>query len=305
MSFFSVIIDGRNLFNNRILLIDSGGNTVNNDWIDISSPLNLSLAPGEYRFSSQASLSDFSFTINTTGLIILSPDTTEFMQVINDNTLKITGYAVKIDARYLTGDGIAMPTAHAPAAGDGFANGFIKHERINLLPGLAYYITTASGMVSNFFIKLGVNREWQVLNPETMLPDNIYDNFITCINGSYTPEIIIYGYPVLIDGRSAKCPLRLIDLVGTASKGSNHANFDDEGVFFVNLIPQRREREGFEQNDLYRFETETHNYSEPGFYITIDGKIGFDPLYGLYFTVDKFNGLARLNVIYPLPDRIA
>ncbi len=304
MNFFPVIIDGRNLFNNRVLLIDPMGNTVNKGWIDISTPAHLSLAPGEYRFSTQSAVSDFSFTISTNGNILLSPDTTEFMQVVNGNTLRLAGYAVKIDARYLTGDGIAMPTAHASAAGDGFANGFFKHERINLLPGLAYYITTAAGMVSNFFIKLGINREWQVLNPETMLPDSVYDNFITCINGAYIPEIIIFGYPLLIDGRSAKCPLRLIDLQGTPSKGCNHACFDNEGVFFVNLIPQRRVKVGFEQNDLYRFETETHNYSEPGFYITNDGKAGFDPLYGLYFAVDKFNGLTRLNVIYPLPDRI-
>lgn len=304
MSFFPVIIDGRTLFNNRVMLIDAVGNTVNNGWIDISSPATLSLAPGEYRFSSQAAVSDYCFTVHTNGIIQLSPDTAEFMQVINGNTLRLTGYAVKIDARYLTGNGIAIPSAHAPVNGDGFANGFFKHEQINLLPGLAYYITTASGMVSNFLIRLGVNREWQVLHPETMLPDSVYDNFITCINGAYIPEIIFFGYPVLIDGRSAKCPLRLIDLAGTASKGSNHACFDDEGVFFANLIPQRREKEGFEQNDLYRFETETRNYSEPGFYITNDGKLGFDPLYGLYFAVDQFNGLTRLNVIYPLPDRI-
>jgi hypothetical protein len=304
MSFFPVIIDARNLFNNRILLIDAAGNTVNNAWIDVSSPASLSLAAGEYRFSSQAGLSNYSFKVDTNGHIILSAETVSFMQVINHNTLKLNGLAVKIDARYLTGAGIGLPTAHAPAENGNSGDGLIKCERINLLPGLPYYITTAAGMVSNFFIQLSLSNGWQILNPDTMKPDSVYERFITCVNNAYTPELIIYGYPILIDGRSARCPLRLIDLAADVSKGCNHGNFDNEGVFFVNLIPQRRRAEGFTQDDLYRFETENNKYSEPGFFITNDGKVEFDPLYGLYFKTDKFNGLARLNVIYPLPDRI-
>jgi hypothetical protein len=304
MQAFSITIDGSSLFNNRILLIDPSGNTVTGDWLDCSKPLHLELVPGEYHFSSQATISDFSFTVTGNGELNISPATEAFMKVVNGNTLKLTGYRVKVDARYLTGNGISWPTAHVPAANDGLLCGFMKNETISLLPGMAYYLQSASGMVSNFYVKVTVTGQWQVLNPKTMAPDAVYDGFITLINDAYVPELIIFGYPVLIDGRSAKHTVQLIDVMATSAKGGNHSPFDDEGVLLVNLMPQRQETEGFGADDLYRFITDKGAYSHPGFYITNAGKIAFDPLYSLYFTVDRFNGMQRLTVLYPLPELI-
>jgi hypothetical protein len=304
MQAFSIIIDGTTLFNNRLLIIDPSGNTIGGDWLDCSKPLQLQLVPGVYHFSSQATISDFGFTVNKDGTISILPETEAFMKVINSSTLKLTGYRVKADARYLTGNGIAWPTAHAPVANDGLVCGYMKNETFSLLPGMAYYVQTASGMVSNFYLKVTVTGQWQVLNPKTMAPDAVYDGFISIVNDAYIPELTIFGYPVLIDGRSAKHTVQLIDIMGTNTKGSNHSPFDDEGVLLVNLLPQRQETEGFAADDLYRFVTDKGAYSHPGFYITNAGKIAFDPLYSLYFTVDRFNGMQRLTVLYPLPELI-
>jgi hypothetical protein len=305
MSVFNVTIDGTTLFNNRIILLDPAGNMVGGDWLDCSAPLALNLVAGEYRFCNQTSVSDFSFWVNEDGGVIIAPSTQDFMQVMNGNTLKLKGHRVKIDARYLTGDGILWPTAHVATPGDGLANGFIKNEIISLLPGLAYYVQSASGMVSNFYIKLTLDKAWQLLNPATMAPDIVYQRFITLINDAYIPELHLFGYPVLIDGRSARHPLSLMDVHGSPSNGANHTLYDDAGVLMVNLLPQRQKSAGFADNDLYRFATDTNQYSHPGFYITNLGEVGFDPLYNLYFTVDNFNGLTRLTVLYPLPELIA
>jgi hypothetical protein len=302
MQAFSIIIDGGSLFNNRILLIDPLGNTVNGDWLDCSKPLHLELVPGVYHFSSQATISDFGFTVNTDGTLSILPETEAFMRVVNTHTLKLTGYRVKVDARYLTGNGIGWPTAHAPSANDGLLCGSLKNEIISLLPGMAYYVQTASGMVSNFYLKVTLKGQWEVLNPKTMAPDVVYEGYISIINDAYVPELTIFGYPVLIDGRSAKHKLLLMDVNGTPEKGANHTLFDGDGVLMVNLLPQRQETEGFAENDLYRFITDKDTYSHPGFYITNAGKIAFDPLYSLYFTVDKFNSMQRLTVLYPLPE---
>lgn len=304
MSTFNITIDGTTLFNNRILLIDPAGNMVNNDWLDCSTPLQLSLAEGEYRFCNQTTVSDFYFTVSSSGAINIPPTANAFMQVVNGNTLKLKGYRVKVDARYLTGDGITWPTAHVATNEDGIANGFIKNDIISLLPGMAYYIQSASGMVSNFYIKLTLDKQWQVLHPTTMAPDAVFDRFITIINDTYIPELIIMGYPLLIDGRSAKHQLQLMDVNGSYNKGANHTTFDDEGVLFVNLLPQRQQTEGFANNDLYRFATDKNTHSHPGFYVTNQGQISFDQLYSLYFSVDSFNGLTRLMVLYPLPELI-
>lgn len=304
MNVFSVTIDGTALFNNRILLIDAAGNTINGDWLDCSQPLHLQLMPGEYRLGNQTSISDFYFLVNEDGSLGLMPNTASFMQVVNGATLRLKGHRVKVDARYLTGDGIAWPTAHVAAPGDGLVNGFVKHEIISLLPGLSYYVQSASGMVSNFYIKLTLEKTWQLLHPATMAPDTIYEGFITLINDAYIPELHIFGYPLLIDGRSAKHQLQLLDINGSTANGANHTLFDNDGILLVNLLPQRQKSAGFADNDLYRFATDTNQYSHPGFYITNSGEIGFDPLYSLYFTVDSFNGLKRLTVLYPLPELI-
>jgi hypothetical protein len=304
MNGFDVTIDGTALFNNRILLIGPDGSSVGGDWLNCSGLLRLHLAPGEYRFSSQATVSDFSFTVLGDGSLSVLPTTAEFLQVVNNDTLRLKGYRVKVDARYLTGDGVAWPTAHAPATGDTFDNGFIKNEIINLLPGMAYYVQSAAGMISNFYLKLTLDKRWQVLNPLTMATDPVYDRFITLINDAYIPEVILMGYPVLIDGRSASHPLQLMDVWGTFGRGANHTTFDNEGVLFVNLLPQRQKANGFADDDLYRFSTDKNHYSHPGFYITNEGAIAFDPVYGLYFSVDDFNGLTRLKVLYPLPELI-
>jgi hypothetical protein len=305
MNGFDITIDGNNLFNNRLLLIDPAGNTVGGDWLVCDGMLQLRLLPGQYRFSSQATVSDFSFTVNNDGTLGILPETEPFMQVVGGSTLKLKGYRVKVDARYLTGNGVVWPTAHAPVTGDGLDNGFVKNEIINLLPGMAYYVQSAAGMVGNFFIKLTLNNQWQVLNPATMAPDAVYDRFITVINDAYIPELILMGYPLLIDGRSAKHSLLLMDLDGDRTKGANHTAFDNQGVLFVNLLPQRQQATGFAEEDLYRFSTETNGYSHPGFYITNEGEVAFDPIYDLYFDVDKFNGLTRLTVRYPMPELIA
>lgn len=305
MSVFSVTIDGTTLFNNRILLLDAAGNTINGDWLDCSEPLLLDLAAGEYRLGNQTSVSDFYFLVNDDGSLSLMPNTESFMQIVNSTTLRLKGHRVKVDARYLTGDGIAWPTAHVATPGDGLVNGFIKNDIISLLPGLSYYVQSASGMVSNFYVKLTLEKEWQLLNPATMAPDSVYENFITLINDAYIPELHIFGYPLLIDGRSARHPLLLMDINGNAANGANHTLYDNDGVLLVNLLPQRQQSAGFAENDLYRFATETNQYGHPGFYVTNRGDIGFDPLYSLYFTVDRFNGLTRLTVLYPLPELIA
>lgn len=310
MTTSTITIDGRGLFNNRILIIKPDGNAINNDWLDCHALLVFNLEPGQYRFSSQATMSDCFFTVETDGSLSVLPIYQPFIEVQAGNTLKLKGYAVKVDARYLTGNGICWPTAHVPEAGDGYDNGFFKYDTIHLMPDLAYHISTGSGNVSSFYLKLSIQKEWQVLDGQTMLPNPVFNQFISIQNTAYIPELTIYGYPLLIDGRSAKYQVYMQDIGGRPEKGNNFSCFDDAGVLLANLLPLRHTVTATGEIDLatsvdsYSFQTATAPYAEPRFIVSNDGRIVFDPVYSLYFKLDHFNGMQRLTVTYPLPDRI-
>ena len=181
--------------------------------------------------------------------------------------LTLVGVQVTVDARYLSGIGLLLASSAVQE--------WISYRTIRLLPQPYLYWQQGSGIVVNFRTALRPDGTWSY-DTRFDLDHNGY------VRGNGTSTLTFYGYPLLVDARSAGGTGVLVHSVAGLQ-------FTPSAVQTVVVLPTSR---------FYLQIASGPVVSDAPFALEDNGQITFDP--SLPYRVDSFQGMRRLTVTGPL-----
>lgn len=146
----------------------------------------------------------FAFTLGRNGRVGIAPQFGGFADADNSR-LTISGYPVSIDGRNLSHD--LLPVLPMPTGGSLARD--VVHD-LQLIPAVGYSFLAGSGVVGDFPITLGTDGALD-------FPSDC-DGFLT---GRGTSDLVVDGYPVLLDARHADSDLLAIADVGVPAQTVN------------------------------------------------------------------------------------
>ena len=240
-------------------------------WLDASTVQTINLPVGTHSYQiASGSFCDFSFTVAADGTVGYPPQFASFLSGVGTNTLKLNGFAVTLDARYLTGLGFIW--ANIPQ------NGWIQYRQCRLLPFSYYDVQQGSGIVCNFQFALDGNGHFKF----APAMDYAAGGFL---RGQGTTRLELLGFPLLVDARNAGGAGVLVQPIGWG------VPFAYSGVTTIIVLPAS----GF------RLQFESGIVTDDGFDLLANGTIVLHDVGVPNLALDTFHGLARLTVRNRLP----
>lgn len=258
-SAFPVNIDATQLVYHNFIIPGQTG------WINANVVQTLPLAPGRYNFQiASGYYADFWFDVTPGGTVDYDAAFDAFLGGRGTSTLTITGFAVTIDARYLSGSGVLLVVGGAD---------WITYATVRMVPASYYSVQQGSGVVADLQFKLGLDG--------TFAYDPAYNGFL---RGSGTSTLEFLGYPLLVDARAAGGAGVLIQTVWGMP-------FATTSVQYACLLPAA----------YYALQVNSGIVTNAAFRLDTNGVFSFDPALAPYLALDTFNGLTRLRALGPLP----
>ena len=262
---FPIKVDATKLFY-RYFVIPG----VTSAWTDSRVVQSFNLAPGTYSFQiASGYYADFTFRVTSTGLVDYDAGFNGFLSGRNTATLGVDGLAVTIDARYLSGSGVLLV---APLTNDDW----ISYRTVRLVPASYYSVQQGSGVVANFTLKLGVDGRWVYNAPLDVSAGGF-------LSGQGTSTLTIFGYPILVDARTAGGTGVVVQTVWGMP-------FSTTSVEYACLLPAQ----------YYALQVRSGVVSNASFSVGTNGAFTIDPGATSLLALDTFNGLRRLKVTAPL-----
>ncbi len=236
-------------------------------WVDSRTVQSLTFQPGTYRFQiASGYYADFTFEVGADGKLAYASTFDGFLAGRGTNRLTIRGFAVTLDARYLSGDGILLVTP---------SSDWIRYQTVRMVPASSYSVQQGAGQVARFVFRLDANGDFQ------------YDQarFGGFLRGAGSSTLEFLGYPVLVDARASGGD-------GLTIVPVRNLPFTAASVQCANLLPA----------DGYRLLVRSGVVSDAGFSVGETG--GFTPQGALAShlaaTPGGFNGLTLLQVESPI-----
>ena len=235
--------------------------------------------------------SNFSFSVDD-GVVNYDTDCSRFLEGHGTDTLVLKGYAVTIDARYLTGPGLIFWGVLGYGASDPKGNGdtHLLNRTCQLLPGADYYFVVASGMYGDFSFTLEKDG--------SIFIDNKFLLFSRLQNGN---TIIIEGFPMIFDGvLNGANPTGLFGIYGLLDSpfADNHTPWSYSKVITGNFMPTLPGH-GFFPMMAYGGKS---GVSKEGFRVSVAGDVIVSD--ATYLNTDIYNGTRRVQILRDLEDRL-
>lgn len=165
--------------------------TITNHFINSRIVQTLSLHPGTYNFQvGSGYVADFTFSVTAQGTVDYDASFDTFLTGRGSSTLKILGFQVTLDARYLSGLGVLLVVPHT-------AEDFITFKTCRMVPASFYSVQQGSGEVASFTFKLGLDGNFS-------FDQSKFGGFL---GGNGTSTLEFFGYPVICQ---IKCPQRTL-----------------------------------------------------------------------------------------------
>ena len=274
MSQFSIQIDATPLFYRHFAIPG-----ITPSWIDSRVVQTLQLNPGTYNFQvGSGYYADFTFEVTTEGKISYDAKFNSFLSGRDTATLKVLGFEVTLDARYLSGSGVLLV---CPLTNEDW----ISHRTVRLVPASSYQVQQGSGVVTDFVFVLKQDGTFSY-NPSF---DRSKGGFLA---GNGTNKLEFYGYPILMDARVA------IDAQATDREPAGGLTlqpiwgmpFTTTGVQYADLLPAK----GFQ------LQLKSGIVSKAAFDLAPDGTFSFES--SLPLQLSTFNGLKLLKATGALPE---
>jgi hypothetical protein len=239
-------------------------------WVDSRTVQTFNLAPGTYAFQiASGYYADFTFTVTATGTVDYSASFSSFLSGMATSTLKINGLVVTLDARYLSGSGVLLV---APLTSDDW----ISYKTVRMVPASYYSVQQGSGEVANFSFKLGIDGKWSY----TGTYDVSAGGFLA---GNGTSTLTFFGYPLLVDARSAGG-------TGVTIQPIWGMPFSTTSVEYACLLPAQS----------FALQVRSGVVSAATFSLSQTGAYAITPSATSLIALDTFHGLARLRATAPL-----
>jgi hypothetical protein len=243
---------------------------VTSNWVDSRTVQLFNLAAGEYSFQiASGYYADFTFRVTALGTIDFNVAYNGFLSGRNSSTLTIDGLSVTLDARYLSGSGVLLVV---PSTNDDW----ITYKTCRMLPASYYSVQQGSGVVANFYFKLGVDGHWSY-DPALDLSTGGF------LAGAGTSTLAFYGYPLLVDARAAGG-------TGVTVQTIWGMPFSATSVEFANLLPAQ----------YFALQVRPGIVSSASFSLSPNGMFTVASTATSLLSLNTFHGLRRLNVIAPL-----
>jgi hypothetical protein len=176
---------------------------------------------------------------------------------------------VTLDARYLSGSGVLLVV---PFTNDDW----ITYKTCRMVPASYYSVQQGSGVVANFFFKLGVDGHWAY----SAASEVSSGGFLT---GAGTSTLAFYGYPLLVDARASGGSGVVVQTIWGMP-------FSTTSVEYANLLPAQ----------YFALQVRSGVVSAASFSLAPGGVFTIDSSATSLLKLDTFHGLQRLNVIAPL-----
>lgn len=229
MSEFAITFDMTQLYDSEIVLEGPTRGSITTSSklpISASSKLPTSLKPGEYRLGGRSQeMGATRFSVTADGKLNYGPEFDGCLQGRGGTELKLVGYPVTLDARY-----VAMDGGEGVVLGSG--PGWIVHRSIHLLPG-RYRVEQASAKISTFAFDLLVkNVSTDSLQAHYVHRFDYHPELDVSqggfLEGLGTDTIVFRGYQFLIDANTAGARV-VCEVNGIQSA--------DNGVMFASFLP--------------------------------------------------------------------
>jgi hypothetical protein len=257
-----VRIDGSALFSRFFYVYGVTG------WLDAHQVQTVTLDEGRnYQVAAGASPADFTFSVDSAGHVQYAAEDGTFLAGAGSDTLLLEGLDATVDARYLSGSGVLI--ANVPPNNDDW----LQYKTVRLLPAPIYTFQQGSGVVVNFHTALRRDGTWSY-DPRYDIEQGGY------VAGNGTSTLVLHGFVLLVDGRSAGGTGILVQSVWGLP-------FSFSGVQTVVLLPA-----GF------GLQVRGGDVPRARFAMDDRGEITFDPTMPL--AVDRYDGVRRLTVTAPL-----
>ncbi|WP_128914424.1 hypothetical protein [Granulicella sibirica] len=273
MATFPITVDATALSNTAYLIIGppTGFNIFPPNssalgWTANSQAYTVSMETGDYLFQIESGgVNSFHFQISATGTITYAAEYAAFLSGEGTSELRVLGYKVQLDARYITGQvfwsgNLAIDNNNLP----------IPLETFNLIP-LDTYKVSASDENDWAF---GVDNTGKVFYDQSF--DYAQGGFL---QGAGTTKLTLLGYPLLIDARNA-------GEAGVRISSDTGVPFATSGVTYANLLP----------GCIYVLEFEDGVLSSATFRFSDVGVLTLTHQLPWVLSLDKFHGVPRLTV---------
>lgn len=237
------------------------------DWTDARVVQELDLPAGTYNYQIGSGFyCDFTFSVTPDGKIAYDPKFEAFLDGAGTATLRLAGFAVTLDARYMPGSGIIW-------CGDIPSTGWFQRRQCRLLPASFYRVQQGSGIVCDLAFKLDGDGRFQ------------YDAALDAgsggpLRGKGSTTLEFLGFPILVDARRAGGAGLMVHPVAWGM------TFATNQVVMFNVLPAA----GFQ------IQLDSGVVTNAGFDVDKAGKITPRNDGGLTVAVDSFHGLARVSV---------
>lgn len=273
MSQLPIQIDATQLFY-RYFVIPG----VTSDWIDSRVVQTLQVKPGSYNFQiASGYYADFTFEVTPEGTINYDEKFNSFLSGCSTSTLKVLGFEVTLDARYLSGSGVLLL---CPLTNDDW----ISYRTVRLVPASFYQVQQGSGVVTDLVFTLKLDGTFSYVSSY----DRSNGGFLS---GNGTRKLEFYGYPILVDARDA-IDAQAADTVpawGLTIQPIWGMPFTTTGVQYADLLPAK----GFQ------LQIKSGIVSQATFDLSTDGTFSFNS--SLPLQLNTFNGLKLLKATGALP----
>ena len=224
---FPITIDATALSNSAYLIIGppTGFNVFPGNspsavgWTENSQAYTVDMVEGDFLFQiGSGEVSTFHFQVSSTGTITYAPEYAPFLSGEGTSELRVLGYKVQIDARYITAEVVwSSNLSFAPTP--------ISLSTYNLIPSPEYGLSDPNESYDmDWGFGLDGNGKF-VYKPEF---DYANGGFL---QGQGTSTLVLLGYPLLIDARSA-------DVSGVRVSPGTGVPFAASSVAYVNMLPE-------------------------------------------------------------------
>jgi hypothetical protein len=191
-----------------------------------------------------------------------------FLSGRGTSTLTVNGFAVTLDARYLSGSGVLLVVGGAD---------WIAYRTVRMVPASYYSVQQGSGVVADFQFKLGLDGHFAY--------QPAYDYGAGgFLRGNGTSTLEFLGYPILVDARAAGGAGLTIQTIWGMP-------FAYTAVQFANLLPA----------SYFALQVNSGVVTNAQFKLSASGVFSFSPSLAPYLALDTFDGLTRLRALGPLP----
>jgi hypothetical protein len=223
---FPITIDATALSNAAYLIMDASEqnlfpptSTQGLGWTANTQAYTVEMALGDYLFQiGSAEISTFHFQVSSIGTINYAAEFASFLSGEGTSELRVLGYKVQIDARYITADVVW-------SSNQVFTPTPISLSTFTLIPSPDYGLSDPNES-SDMDWGFGLDGNGKF----TYKPEFDYANG-GFLEGQGTSTLVLLGYPLLVDARNAGgAGVRVVPGTGVP--------FATSGVTYVNMLPE-------------------------------------------------------------------